>query len=87
MSGCDVDGQVIRKGAVDAVADLRPVELGGKVPAEIREIAERIGDEGGTPLAVADGNAAAGHHPSEGHGQGRHDASDSPASARWEFAR
>ncbi len=54
MSGCDVDGQKIRKGAVDAVAAFAS-ELGGKVPGEIREIAGRIGDEGGTPLAVASG--------------------------------
>jgi K+-transporting ATPase ATPase B chain len=54
MSGCDVGGQTIRKGAVDAVATFAS-DLGGKIPAELREIAGRIGDEGGTPLAVATG--------------------------------
>ena len=54
MSGCDVDGAAIRKGAVDAVATFAS-DLGGKIPAELREIAGRIGDEGGTPLAVATG--------------------------------
>jgi potassium-transporting ATPase ATP-binding subunit len=55
MSGCDVDNQVIRKGAVEAVAAFAS-ELGGKVPAELREIAGKIGDDGGTPLAVANGS-------------------------------
>jgi len=54
MSGCDIRGRVIRKGAVDAVA--RHVEsLGGKVPAELNTIAARLGDAGATPLAVSDG--------------------------------
>jgi K+-transporting ATPase ATPase B chain len=54
MSGVDLGHRVIRKGAVDAVA--RHVEsLGGKVPEEAEQIARRIGDSGGTPLAVAEG--------------------------------
>jgi K+-transporting ATPase ATPase B chain len=54
MSGCDIRGRVIRKGAVEAVA--RHVEsLGGKVPAELATVAARIGDAGATPLAVSDG--------------------------------
>ena len=54
MSGVDLGSRVIRKGAVDAVA--RHIEsLGGKVPEEARQIASRIGDTGGTPLAVSEG--------------------------------
>jgi K+-transporting ATPase ATPase B chain len=54
MSGVDLGSRVIRKGAVDAVA--RHVEsLGGTVPQELRDIASRIGDSGGTPLAVSEG--------------------------------
>jgi K+-transporting ATPase ATPase B chain len=54
MSGVDVGQRIIRKGAVDSVA--RHVEaLGGKVPAEAQQIASRIGDSGGTPLAVSEG--------------------------------
>ncbi|HMF39969.1 MAG TPA: potassium-transporting ATPase subunit KdpB [Polyangia bacterium] len=53
MSGIDLPGRSIRKGAVDAVsAHVR--ERSGTVPAELKEIANRIGDSGGTPLAVAD---------------------------------
>jgi potassium-transporting ATPase ATP-binding subunit len=54
MSGVDLGSRVIRKGAVDAVA--RHVEsLGGTVPQEVRDSASRIGDSGGTPLAVSEG--------------------------------
>jgi potassium-transporting ATPase ATP-binding subunit len=54
MSGLDFDGRSIRKGAVDSIAK-HVTALGGRVPAELGEIAARIGDSGGTPLAVADG--------------------------------
>ncbi len=55
MSGCDVGGRVIRKGAVDAVcAHVR--SLGGRVPQEVDAVAGRIADAGGTPLAVSDGD-------------------------------
>jgi potassium-transporting ATPase ATP-binding subunit len=54
MSGLDVGGRQIRKGAVDSVAKYVAAG-GGRVPPELGEIAARIGDSGGTPLAVADG--------------------------------
>jgi K+-transporting ATPase ATPase B chain len=56
MSGVDVDGSIIRKGAVDAV--LKYVEAEGSkasTPAQIQEIqsiAAQIAKAGGTPLAV-----------------------------------
>jgi K+-transporting ATPase ATPase B chain len=54
MSGVDMGERLIRKGAVDAVT--RHVEgLGGRTPEELRGAADRIGDSGGTPLAVSDG--------------------------------
>jgi K+-transporting ATPase ATPase B chain len=55
MSGVDLPGRSVRKGAVEAVAEHVHAN-GGKVTAELREIADRIGDGGGTPLAVADGD-------------------------------
>src|SRR5450432_3814845 len=55
MSGLDLRGRSIRKGAVDAVAAYVE-KRGGAVSAELRQIADRIGDSGGTPLAVADGS-------------------------------
>jgi K+-transporting ATPase ATPase B chain len=54
MSGVDLPGRSIRKGAVDAVA-AHVAALGGPMPAELQEAAGRIGDSGGTPLAVSDG--------------------------------
>ncbi len=54
MSGVDMPGRSIRKGAVDAVAAYAE-QQGGRVPAQLREISNRIGDSGGTPLAVSDG--------------------------------
>jgi potassium-transporting ATPase ATP-binding subunit len=54
MSGLDFGGRSIRKGAVDSIGKY-VVALGGRVPSELGEIAARIGDSGGTPLAVADG--------------------------------
>jgi K+-transporting ATPase ATPase B chain len=54
MSGCDLGDRVIRKGAVDAVA--RHVSsLGGAMSEDLVAAAGRIGDTGGTPLAVSDG--------------------------------
>jgi K+-transporting ATPase ATPase B chain len=54
MSGCDLDGRKIRKGAVDAIKSW--VEsMGGDVPAALTEVAQKIADQGATPLAVAEG--------------------------------
>ncbi|MDX6527797.1 MAG: potassium-transporting ATPase ATP-binding subunit [Blastocatellia bacterium] len=52
MSGVDVNGVEIRKGAVDAIA--RYTAGNGQGPsAELTSIVERISTEGGTPLVVA----------------------------------
>ncbi len=52
MSGVDLDGRQLRKGAGDAVIDFVKKE-GGRPPAELQPALDRIGREGGTPLAVA----------------------------------
>jgi len=54
MSGLDQGARQVRKGAVDAVAK-HVASLGGNMPAEVEAAAGRIGDSGGTPLAVSDG--------------------------------
>jgi len=52
MSGVDLDGERIRKGAPDAiVAYVR--SLGGVIPPDFDQVVERIGRSGGTPLGVA----------------------------------
>ena len=59
MSGVDLDGQRIRKGALDAVARF-VAEQGGGLPADVRAAAEEIATRGATPLVVADGPRALG---------------------------
>jgi potassium-transporting ATPase ATP-binding subunit len=51
MSGVDIDGQQLRKGAGDAVIAFAARE-GGQAPPELQVELDRIGREGGTPLAV-----------------------------------
>ena len=55
MSGIDIDGSTIRKGATDAVVE-HVARLNGGVKVrtrELDEIVERIAKSGGTPLAVS----------------------------------
>ena len=59
MSGVDIDGRRLRKGAGDAIIDLVKSE-GGSPPPELQAQLERIGREGGTPLAVARDNQVLG---------------------------
>ncbi|HEV2199210.1 MAG TPA: potassium-transporting ATPase subunit KdpB [Bryobacteraceae bacterium] len=54
MSGVDLNGRQLRKGATEAVSKFVG-ELGGVAPPQLTEIADRISRQGGTPLAVADG--------------------------------
>jgi K+-transporting ATPase ATPase B chain len=52
MSGVDVDGRRVRKGAAGSVAAW-VVERGGSVSEDARSLADRISGAGGTPLLVA----------------------------------
>ncbi len=54
MSGVDIDGRRLRKGATEAITNFVQQE-GGTVPASFLEVSDRIARAGGTPLAVADG--------------------------------
>ena len=59
MSGIEVDGRSIRKGAVDAIA--RYLDEHGKgMPAEVRTSVEEISRKGGTPLVVTENGRAMG---------------------------
>jgi potassium-transporting ATPase ATP-binding subunit len=54
MSGVDIEGAVIRKGAVDAIiAHVRNRPDAVEISPDVRKAADRVGREGGTPLAVA----------------------------------
>ena len=54
MSGVDLDGRRVRKGAADAVRKFVE-ESGGAWPAAASEIVQIIARKGATPLVVADG--------------------------------
>ncbi len=53
MSGVDLDGREIRKGAFDAIAQYASAG-GNRVPAEVEEAVKAIASAGGTPLLVAE---------------------------------
>ncbi len=53
MSGIDLDGRRIRKGAADAMAQYVAAG-GGPIPAELQLEVDRIARSGGTPLVVAE---------------------------------
>jgi K+-transporting ATPase ATPase B chain len=59
MSGCDLDGRIIRKGAVDAIIAFVG-EMGGTVSSQIEGVTHGIADSGGTPLVVSEGNEVLG---------------------------
>ncbi len=59
MSGCDLDGRKIRKGAVDAIAAYVS-DQGGSVTSQVEGVTHGISDSGGTPLVVAEGNKVLG---------------------------
>ena len=52
MSGVDLNGTRLRKGAGDAIISFVGAE-GGRPPNELQAVLDRIGREGGTQLAVA----------------------------------
>jgi K+-transporting ATPase ATPase B chain len=52
MSGVNLDGRRLRKGAGDAIIEF-VTDGGGRPPTELQPVLDRIGREGGTPLAVA----------------------------------
>jgi potassium-transporting ATPase ATP-binding subunit len=57
MSGLDLGGRTLRKGATDAVAR-HITALGGALPEPLMIEVKRIANEGGTPLVVAEGSRA-----------------------------
>jgi K+-transporting ATPase ATPase B chain len=59
MSGVDMDGRSIRKGAVDAIANYLK-EHGSGLPDEVRATVETVARSGGTPLVVAENGRALG---------------------------
>jgi K+-transporting ATPase ATPase B chain len=59
MSGVDINSNRLRKGATDSIVQFVK-EQGGTAPNGLKEIAERVSRQGGTPLAVANGQKVLG---------------------------
>jgi len=59
ISGVNVDGRQIRKGAADVIASF-VAERGGETPPGVRAAADAVAGRGGTPLVVAEGPRALG---------------------------
>jgi len=59
MSGVNLDGREIRKGAVDAIAKYL-AQHGTGLPKEVNAAVEKIARSGGTPLVVAENRRALG---------------------------
>src|SRR5580765_804603 len=59
MSGVNMNGTMIRKGAADAVKSFIG-EQGGSAPVELDRIVQGVAEQGGTPLVVAKDNFALG---------------------------
>src|ERR1700690_3294628 len=59
MSGLNMNGTLIRKGAADSVKAFIE-EHGGRAPAELDQLVQGVAEQGGTPLVVARDNWALG---------------------------
>ncbi len=71
MSGCNLDGRVIRKGAADAIA-AHVAEHGRAGPGRGRAGRERRGPVGRHAARRRGGRPCLRRHPPQGHRQGRH---------------
>jgi len=60
MSGVNLDGREIRKGASDAIAKYISVVSGNGLPKEVQATVEQIAHSGGTPLVVSENRRALG---------------------------
>jgi len=54
MSGANLPGQQVRKGAAEAIVQYVK-DLGGSIPASLQKSVDAIASQGGTPLVVAEG--------------------------------
>jgi K+-transporting ATPase ATPase B chain len=59
MSGMNVDGRRIRKGAVDAIEAFL-AQQGSGLPRDVRSVVDAVAKDGGTPLVVAEDDRALG---------------------------
>jgi len=55
LSGVDIEGRSIRKGAVDSIVKFAGITI-EEAPASFRQAVDKVARTGGTPLGVAEGN-------------------------------
>jgi potassium-transporting ATPase ATP-binding subunit len=60
MSGVNLDGREIRKGAAESIARYIEQNGNGAMPPDVRSTVDRIASSGGTPLVVAENRRAMG---------------------------
>jgi K+-transporting ATPase ATPase B chain len=60
MSGVNLDGREIRKGAAESIAKYISQTTGGGLPKEVQATVEQISRSGGTPLVVSENRRALG---------------------------
>ena len=86
MSGVDIDGREIRKGALDAITRLSN-SRGNGIPAEVQMCVKEISNAGGTPLLVAENWPCAWRDRSYRHRQRWHERALRRIFAPWAFVR
>ncbi len=59
MSGVNLNGRHVRKGAADAI-EAHVQAAGGTLPADVRSAVDRVAKQGATPLVVSDGKQVLG---------------------------
>ncbi len=59
MSGVNLNGRQVRKGAADAI-EAHVQAAGGQLPADVRTTVDEVAKQGATPLVVADGSRVLG---------------------------
>jgi potassium-transporting ATPase ATP-binding subunit len=59
MSGVNLNGRQVRKGAADAI-EAHVQAAGGTLPADVRSAVDRVAKQGATPLVVSDGKQVLG---------------------------
>ena len=86
MSGVDLDGRQIRKGAFDAIVQ-HCLQNGNRVSAEVEEAVKSIANAGGTPLLVAEDCKVLGTIHLKDIIKGGMREPDLTSCGRWEFER
>ena len=79
MSGVDIDGRAAAQGRGDAIIKFVARRAARQPPAASSPSVDRIGSEGGTPLAVARDSQVLGVDLPQGRGQGGHERPLRPA--------